>query len=132
MCQPISGCADEGTCAASGRSRQELGQFLTRQSPLAFGRATLLTGGAGSPFSQYRPQSRLEGTFTWTWLAMTQKGQQQTQMFLKEMFVVGAMRGRQATCVSIGMRRHFVVALRPVKWFESQIVTNARAAQAQR
>jgi hypothetical protein len=53
-------------------------------------------------------------------------------MFLKEMFVVGEMRGRQATCVSIGMRRHFVVALRPVKWFESQIVTNARAAQAQR
>jgi hypothetical protein len=30
--------------------------------------------------------------------------------------------------VSAGIRRHFVAALRPVEWFESQIVTNARAA----
>jgi hypothetical protein len=30
ICQPISGCANQGTCAASGRSGQELGQFLTK------------------------------------------------------------------------------------------------------
>lgn len=49
-------------------------------------------------------------------------------LFFKERYDKGGMRGRQATSVSAGVRHHFVTALRSVEWFESQIVTNARAA----
>lgn len=49
-------------------------------------------------------------------------------MFFKERYEIGKMRGRQATCVSAGIRHHFIAALRPVEWFDSQIITNARAA----
>ena len=38
------------------------------------------------------------------------------------------MRGRQATCVSAGIRHHFIAALRSVEWFDHQIITSARAA----
>ena len=49
-------------------------------------------------------------------------------LFFKERYEMGGMRGRQATSVSAGIRHYFVSALRSVEWFESQIVTNARAA----
>ena len=49
-------------------------------------------------------------------------------LFFKERYEVGKMRGRQATCVSAGIRHYFIAALRPVEWFESLIITNARAA----
>lgn len=49
-------------------------------------------------------------------------------LFFKERYGTGGMRGRQATSVSAGIRHYFVSALRSVEWFESQIVTNARAA----
>ena len=49
-------------------------------------------------------------------------------LFFKERYETGGMRGRQATAVSAGIRHHFATALKPVHWFDSQIVTNARAA----
>lgn len=49
-------------------------------------------------------------------------------LYFKERYEIGKMRGRQATCPSAGIRHHFMSALRPVEWFEAQIVTNARAA----
>ena len=49
-------------------------------------------------------------------------------LYFKERYETGKKRGRQATCPSAGIRHHFLSALRPVEWFKSQIVTNARAA----
>ena len=49
-------------------------------------------------------------------------------LFFKERYEAGGMRGRQATSVSAGIRHFFAAALRPVNWFDSQIVANARAA----
>lgn len=45
-------------------------------------------------------------------------------LFFKERYEDGGSRARQATSVSAGIRHHFLSALR----FESQILTNARAA----
>ena len=49
-------------------------------------------------------------------------------LFFKERYEDGGLRARQATSISAGIRHHFLSALRSVDWFESQIVTNARAA----
>lgn len=49
-------------------------------------------------------------------------------LFFKERYEEAGMRGRQATAVSAGIRHHFAAALKPVDWFDSQIVTKARAA----
>lgn len=49
-------------------------------------------------------------------------------LFFKERYEAGGMRGKQATAVSAGIRHHFATALKPVDWFDSQIVTKARAA----
>ena len=49
-------------------------------------------------------------------------------LFFKERYETGGMRGRKATSVSAGIRHFFAAALRPVNWFDSQIVANARAA----
>lgn len=49
-------------------------------------------------------------------------------LFFKERYEDGGLRARQATSISAGIRHHFLAALRSVDWFESQIVTNARAA----
>ena len=48
-------------------------------------------------------------------------------LFFKERYETGGMRGRKATSVSAGNRHFFAAALRPVNWFDSQIVANARA-----
>lgn len=49
-------------------------------------------------------------------------------LFFKERYENGGLRARQATAVSAGIRHFFLSALRSVDWFESQIVSNARAA----
>jgi hypothetical protein len=49
-------------------------------------------------------------------------------LFFKERYDSDGMRGRDATSGSAGVRHYFVAALRPVGWFESEIVKNARAA----
>ena len=49
-------------------------------------------------------------------------------LFFKERDEAGSMRGRQATAISAGIRHYFTTALKPVEWFESQIVGSARAA----
>ena len=49
-------------------------------------------------------------------------------LFFKESYERGKMRGSQATCVSAGIRHHFIAALRSVEWFDHQIITSARAA----
>jgi hypothetical protein len=49
-------------------------------------------------------------------------------LFFKERYEDGGLRARHATCISAGIRHNFLSALRSVDWFESQIMTNARAA----
>ena len=49
-------------------------------------------------------------------------------LFFKARYELGGMRGRQATSVSAGIKHHFAAALKPVDWFDSQIVKNARSA----
>ena len=49
-------------------------------------------------------------------------------MFFKDRYEAEGMRGRQATAVGAGIKHHFAAALKSVDWFESHIVTSARAA----
>ena len=49
-------------------------------------------------------------------------------IFFKDRYEAEGMRGRQATAVGAGIKQHFAAALKSVDWFESHIVTSARAA----
>ena len=49
-------------------------------------------------------------------------------LFLKERYTLEGMRGRVAITVSASIRHAFMIALRPVDWFDSDYVTKARAA----
>ena len=49
-------------------------------------------------------------------------------LFFKVRYESGGMRGRQATSVSAGIKHYFAAALKPVDWFDSEIVKNARSA----
>ena len=49
-------------------------------------------------------------------------------LFFKARFESRGMRGRQATSVSAGVKHYFAAALKPVDWFDSQIVKKASCA----
>ncbi len=49
-------------------------------------------------------------------------------LFFKGRYDEGGMRGKAATTAGAGIRHAFMVALRPVLWFDSYIVKNARTA----
>ena len=49
-------------------------------------------------------------------------------LFFKERYESGGMRGRQAISVSAGIKHYFAAALKPVDWFDSQIIKSARSA----
>lgn len=112
----------------SGRSGQELGQFLTKAVTRGTRNGYAADWRSWESFLEKSISSSMRGD---VYLDQAHNDTERASilaLFFKERYDIGEMRGRQATCVSAGIRHHFVAALRPVEWFESQIITSARAA----
>ena len=109
-------------------SREELGQFLTKavtkgtRDGYAGDWRSWVAFPGNSAVSSMREDVYLDQARNDTERATV------LALYFKERYKIGKMRGRQATCPSAGIRHHFMSALRPVEWLESQIITNARAA----
>jgi hypothetical protein len=126
--QPISGCADQSTYVVSKRSGQELGQFLTKAVTRGTRNSYAADWRSWESFLKKSPSGPMRGDLYLDQARNDTERATVLALFFKDRYEVAEMRGRQATCVSAGIRHHFIAALRPVEWFESQIVTNARAA----
>jgi hypothetical protein len=126
--QPVREEAGLESRARGGREEQELGAFLAR----AVTRGT--RNGYATDWKNWvafvgrsEKSDRREDVYLDKAGSDTEKASA-LALFFKERYEEGMMRGRQATCASAGIRHHFIAALREVGWFESQIVSSARAA----
>ena len=126
--QPIVDLAEQGSHIVSDRSGQELGQFLTKAVTRGTRNGYAADWRNWVSYVERSPASPMRGDVYLDRVINDTERAKILALFFKERYEVGKMRGRQATCVSAGIRHYFIAALKPVEWFESQIITNARAA----
>ena len=112
----------------SGKSGQELGQFLTKAVTRGTRNGYAADWKSWESFLAKSTAISSRGDVYLDQAGSDTEKATLLAMFFKERYEVGELRGRQATCVSAGIRHYFIAALRPVGWFESHIVTSARAA----
>ena len=120
----VASRTDNGSHIVSGRPELDLEQFLVKSVT----RGTRNGYAADVSFIGKPTVSYVEGD---VYLDKARSDSEKAvilALFFKERYEVDKMRGRQATCVSAGIRHHFIAALRPVDWFECQMIMSARAA----
>ena len=123
-----SGGVDQGSQIVSGGPRRELGQFLAKAVTRGTRNGYTADWKSWVSFIGKSTASYIQGDVYLDQARSDAERAVTLALFFKERYEVGKMRGRQATCVSAGIRHHFIAALRPVEWFECQIITSARAA----
>ena len=124
----IASRTDNGSHIVSGRPELDLGQFLAKSVTRGTRNGYAADWRSWVSFIGKPTVSYVEGD---VYLDKARSDSEKAvilALFFKERYEVDKMRGRQATCVSAGIRHHFIAALRPVDWFECQMIMSARAA----
>ena len=124
----MSGHVGQRDQIVSGGPGQELGQFLAKAVTRGTRNGYAADWKSWVAFIGRSASSHIQGD---VYLDQARSDAERAvilALFFKERYEVGKMRGRQATCVSAGIRHYFIAALRSVEWFDCQIITSARAA----